>query len=218
MAEAASLNALNARAFDGDSPRRRILDAAITCVKRSGFHGASMHAICAAADMSPGALYRYFPSKEAIIEAIAAEEREANRRLLAHLKVETAIVEALIEMGLAWIREVTQTGGTALCAEVLAEAQRNPRIRDIFEKNLAEARDAIRDCLARAQANGEIDRTLDVDMTTTLLMAMGDGLVVRMPFERDMTPDRIEPALRDLIRRMLRPLPEVTACERKPLA
>ena len=170
-----------------------------------------MHAICAAADMSPGALYRYFPSKEAIIEAIAAEERESNRQLLAHLSVETNIVDALIDMGLAWIRDVTQNGGTALCAEVLSEAQRNPRIRDIFEKNLAEVRDAIRDCLARAQASGEIDPALDVDLTTTLLMAMGDGLVVRMPFERDMTPDRIEPALRDLVHRMLRPIPVSTA-------
>jgi AcrR family transcriptional regulator len=190
---------------DSDTPRRRILDAAITCVKRSGFHGASMHAICAAADMSPGALYRYFPSKEAIIEAIAAEERESNRQLLAHLSVETGIVDALIDMGLAWIREVTQRSGTALCAEVLAEAQRNPRIRDIFERNLAEVRDAIRDALTRAQAAGEIDPALDVGMTTTLLMAMGDGLVVRMPFERDMTPERIAPALRDLVQRMLRP-------------
>ena len=174
-----------------------------------------MHAICAAADMSPGALYRYFPSKEAIIEAIAAEERESNRQLLAHLSVETNIVNALIDMGLAWIRDVTQNGGTALCAEVLSEAQRNPRIRDIFEKNLAEVRDAIRDCLARAQASGEIDPALDVDLTTTLLMAMGDGLVVRMPFERDMTPDRIEPALRDLVHRMLRPIP-VSAAGKSP--
>ncbi|KAB2845861.1 MAG: TetR family transcriptional regulator [Hyphomicrobiaceae bacterium] len=166
-----------------------------------------MHAICAAADMSPGALYRYFPSKEAIIEAIAAEERENNRRLLAYIAVEKGIVEALIDTGIAWIREVTQTGGTALCAEVLAEAQRNPRIRDIFEKNLVEVREAIRDALARAQANGEIDPVLDVNITTTFLMAMGDGLVVRMPFEPDMTPDRIEPALRDIVHRMLRPWP-----------
>ena len=34
-----------------------------------------MQEICAEAGMSPGALYRYFPSKVAIIAAIAEAER-----------------------------------------------------------------------------------------------------------------------------------------------
>ena len=48
-------------------PRRRILDAAASCFTRLGFHGASMQEICAAAEMSPGALYRYFPSKDQLL-------------------------------------------------------------------------------------------------------------------------------------------------------
>ena len=50
--------------------RLEILDAAQRCFARSGFHGASMQEICAEADMSPGNLYRYFPSKEALIAGI----------------------------------------------------------------------------------------------------------------------------------------------------
>ena len=46
--------------------RAEILAAAQRCFVRSGFHGASMQEICAEAGMSPGNLYRYFPSKEAI--------------------------------------------------------------------------------------------------------------------------------------------------------
>ena len=55
--------------------RKRILDAAMVCFGRDGFHGASMQKICAEAGMSPGALYRYFPSKESIIAAIVEGER-----------------------------------------------------------------------------------------------------------------------------------------------
>ena len=47
--------------------RNEILEAAQRCFVRSGFHHASMQDICAEAGMSPGKLYRYFPSKEAII-------------------------------------------------------------------------------------------------------------------------------------------------------
>ena len=51
--------------------RAEILAAAQRCFVRSGFHGASMQDICAEAGMSPGNLYRYFPSKEALIAGIA---------------------------------------------------------------------------------------------------------------------------------------------------
>ena len=50
--------------------RMEILDAAQRCFARSGFHGASMQEICAEAGMSPGNLYRYFPSKEALIASM----------------------------------------------------------------------------------------------------------------------------------------------------
>src|SRR4051795_9152425 len=52
-----------------------ILAAAQRCFARSGFHGASMQEICAEAGMSPGNLYRYFRSKEALIAGIAERDR-----------------------------------------------------------------------------------------------------------------------------------------------
>ena len=61
--------------------RSAILDAAERCFAQSGFHQASMHDICVAAGMSPGNLYRYFASKEAIIAGIAvlANQRKKKR-------------------------------------------------------------------------------------------------------------------------------------------
>src|SRR4051794_10735974 len=55
--------------------RTEILVAAQRCFVRSGFHGASMQDICAEADMTPGSLSRYFPSKEALIAGIAERDR-----------------------------------------------------------------------------------------------------------------------------------------------
>ena len=55
--------------------RDEILAAAARCFVRSGFHGASMQDICTEAGMSPGNLYRYFPSKEALIAGIAERDR-----------------------------------------------------------------------------------------------------------------------------------------------
>src|SRR5882672_7668687 len=55
--------------------RTEILDAAERCFARSGFHRASMQDICGEAGMSPGNLYRYFPSKEALIAGICERNR-----------------------------------------------------------------------------------------------------------------------------------------------
>src|SRR5581483_8988259 len=59
--------------------RDQIVEAARDCVVRHGFHGTSMGQIAAAANMSVGQIYRYFPSKEAIVHAIVeriVEQRE----------------------------------------------------------------------------------------------------------------------------------------------
>lgn len=186
-------------------PRERILLAAMHCFASKGFHGTSMQEICAQAEMSPGALYRYFPSKDAIIAAIAERERENNRHFFQRLDVHENILETLMDTGFAWMRDVSGRQAAALCIEVLAEAHRNPSIREIFQRNLEEARAALRATMARAQANGEIERTLDLDVAVTVFMALGDGLLARIPLEPHMAPDRIEPGLRLLLRRMLQP-------------
>jgi AcrR family transcriptional regulator len=50
--------------------RGQIVSAAQNCVVRHGFHAASMGQIATEAQMSVGQIYRYFPSKEAIVHAI----------------------------------------------------------------------------------------------------------------------------------------------------
>ena len=56
--------------------RTRILDAAEQCFARNGFHRTTMQHICREAGVSAGALYLYFPSKEALIEGISLRSRE----------------------------------------------------------------------------------------------------------------------------------------------
>ena len=49
--------------------RQQIIDAAYRCFARKGFHQATMRDIYAEANLSPGAVYHYFDSKDAIIQA-----------------------------------------------------------------------------------------------------------------------------------------------------
>ena len=53
--------------------RAEILAAARRCFVRNGFHRTSMQDVFAEAELSAGAVYRYFPKKEDLIAGVAAE-------------------------------------------------------------------------------------------------------------------------------------------------
>jgi AcrR family transcriptional regulator len=56
-----------------DRRREQIIAAARECFAKDGFHDTSMQDIFRAAGLSAGAVYRYFPSKNSLIMAIAEE-------------------------------------------------------------------------------------------------------------------------------------------------
>jgi len=81
-----SVNAMaRAPAVDPDTRRREILVAAHRCFARSGFRDTTMQDIAEEVGLSVGALYRYFPGKDALIEALASWGRTQKSRLLGRL-------------------------------------------------------------------------------------------------------------------------------------
>ena len=68
--------ALRALAEESTAERRRlILDAAERSFTRAGFHRTTMQDVAAEAGMSPGNLYRYFPSKDALVAGLCERDR-----------------------------------------------------------------------------------------------------------------------------------------------
>ena len=53
--------------------RRRILDAARTCLERNGYHDVTTREVVAEAGLSTGTFYNYFPSKEHLYAALAED-------------------------------------------------------------------------------------------------------------------------------------------------
>jgi AcrR family transcriptional regulator len=68
-----------------EARRQQILAAAARCFSERGFHATTMRAICREAGLSAGAVYTWFPSKTAIIEALGQLGLERNRNARAHL-------------------------------------------------------------------------------------------------------------------------------------
>jgi AcrR family transcriptional regulator len=186
-------------------PRRRILDAAAQCFTRLGFHGASMQEICAAAEMSPGALYRYFPSKEAIIIAIVEEERAARASLLSHLETAPSFIAGMIAMGQAHFSSEVPMLCAELGPEISAEAARNPVLKAKFDEVEAEMNDAFRAGIEAGKARGEIDPKIDTDLALLMINIIGDGVMLRSQMSPELPLGTLMPALGELIGRMLAP-------------
>src|SRR5690348_5154878 len=61
------------RTHRGDAARKRLYDVAIRQIAEHGYEGTTLREIAKAADVSPGLLYRYFPSKSAVVMALHDE-------------------------------------------------------------------------------------------------------------------------------------------------
>jgi AcrR family transcriptional regulator len=168
-----------------EAQRQRIMEAARTVFARSGFHGASIQEIRAEAGMSAGNLYRYFPSKEAIIAEIAEADRVHIAEMFDHLDRVEDPIAGLMALGQHFLDEMCDPKGSAMCAEIMAESIRNPEIRRMFERNMEIVRGGIARALVRGVQTGQVDPALDLDMAVRLIVAFGDGVALH----RALAPD-----------------------------
>jgi TetR/AcrR family transcriptional regulator, repressor for uid operon len=188
-----------------EDQRRRILDAAIKAFAHGGFHATGMQAVCAEAGMSPGALYRYFPSKEAIIEAIVERDRADIPGQLAPLLKAENVVDALIESAHQFLVGNLKPESLPLFPELYAEAFRNPAIREITMRCDEMVGDIIVRVVERGMAMGQIDPSLDPREAVRFLMAATDGVLMRLLIEPDGELEGLMPMYERSVRRFLAP-------------
>src|ERR1700686_5937898 len=83
--------------IESSSPDRRsqILDAALVCFAKRGFHQVSMHDISTEAGISVGLIYRYFQNKEAVISAMADRHKQEIQEILKRAQQASGLLESL---------------------------------------------------------------------------------------------------------------------------
>jgi TetR/AcrR family transcriptional repressor of uid operon len=186
--------------------RAEILAAAQRCFVRKGFHGASMQDICAEAGMSPGNLYRYFRSKEALMAGIAERDRAEVGQQFASADLSHglfAVLEGMAHHHFA----VRPTEQVLLCTEVMAEARRNPEIARISASFDADVKKWILELLRAAVERGDVPKDVDLEAAVTMLMIIADGVWWRRALDPDFDPASVVPLFMDITRHMLRSRP-----------
>jgi AcrR family transcriptional regulator len=182
--------------------RTEILDAAERCFARAGFHRASMQDICGEAAMSPGNLYRYFPSKEALIAGIC--ERNRTDAVASFALVDSAPDFFAGLAGLARHHLVDRTDAeVGLCAEIMAESRRHPDIAKLYQGIEHDIKERIAALLRNAAERGEIRGDLDVDAAATVLMVLGDGMSWRRSVDPAFDAEGALPLILEMIHCLL---------------
>ena len=186
--------------------RRQIMDAAIACFRRRGFHQATMAEICAEAEISAGALYRYFSSKADISGAIAEDKRGESDEAFMRASEEQGFIPAICLAARAFFEKFADGDG-ALIAEIMAEAIRDDAVSvPLRTTDGASVRIFIR-AVTAAQARGEIDATLDPEIATNTLFATLEGIGLRRAFCRETNVEAALLQFRALAERYLEPRP-----------
>lgn len=192
-----------------DRRRRRILDAAASCFAGRGFHASTMQDIAAAAGMSPGNLYRYFESKDAVVVGLAARDRDDMATDLQTMETIADPVDGFrVSMRKHLVDESRECA--ALSLEIWAEATRNSTFATICEDFERVIVAGIGDLVRRKQALGMIASSVDPVGFARLAYTLADGLFVRRAISANFDAERVieyAAAVIDAVARGLVPLP-----------
>lgn len=183
--------------------RRQILDAARRCFARNGFHATSMQDIFREAGLSAGAVYRYFPGKNAIIATIA---EETVSQVLAEID-EIARVDPLppleetIERVLTVVDNHTGPEGTArIGLQVWGESMRDPALAALVSDIYRSMRSRFVDVARRAQATGQAPADADPADLGAVLFGLVPAYIVQRLLLGDVSPRSYQAGVRALLR------------------
>lgn len=167
--------------------RKQILDAAADCFARQGFHGTSMQDIFQVSGLSAGAVYRYFPSKTALIREIAEDALAVTGTALDRAIAEAAGGRGLPAVSIAdALTSVVTTLGTDRLAKVRpvivhiwAEASGDPELAELSADLLGQVTNRIERLLELHAEAGRLPPGTATAALARLILATMQGYIVQ---------------------------------------
>src|SRR4051794_22621267 len=159
--------------------RTQILEAAMVCFAKRGFHQASVHDISAEAGISVGLIYRYFENKEAVIAAMADRHKKEIQAVLERAREAPTLLEALEILFTAHCCENSPKVQSAFVVDLYAEASRNPQIADLVRDVLQTAMDGVTELISRSPEARRAAHGLAPQEISELIFAVARGMLMR---------------------------------------
>ncbi len=182
--------------------RQQIIDAAYRCFARKGFHQATMRDIYAEANLSPGAVYHYFDSKDAIIQASFEFDYERSLALFDAALLRDDPLQALHELvGFFFqgLEGAAALGASRVNVQGWGEALVNPPLLETVRRVLNNYLDALTQLIRKAQTAGQIDPSLDPQAVGRILLSLYYGLELQKALDSAISFEPYTRAIKTLL-------------------
>ncbi len=180
--------------------KAEILAAAQACFVRKGFHNTTMQDICRQASMSIGNIYRYYESKELIIEAFANEELQWMTTAISDVPSSPNMLQAIVDTAYWTATTLMEEEQSELIAELYAESGRNPRINAIYSRFNKRLGEEICATLKELERNNLLRPLHDKHCIANLLISLVDGMLLQKIINPDFDMTAMRPVLETMVR------------------
>ena len=183
--------------------RQQILDAARRCFARQGFYETSMQDVFREAGLSAGAVYRYFKSKDELVQAISASVFD---------RMAAAIEGALAEEPVPGLDEIAarlaaaaqelsgEDGPARVAPPAWAAALHNPALATTVRGILGPLRAGWVKAVQRMRDDRRLPPGADADAAGAVLFALLPGFLLQHLILGDTDAATLQRGLRQLLR------------------
>lgn len=155
--------------------------------------------------MSPGALYVYFDSKEALIAGLVERDRAEFALRFAEMAAAPDFLQALDGLSQHYFFE-DPVEKQRVAIDMGVESTRNTRIADIYRPVDCFCRESFESLFQRLLDEGRIAPEADIPTIARVFQVMGDGLFWRRAIDPDFDASKVLPVMTALVAKMLNPV------------
>ncbi len=167
-----------------DARMTELLDSVRGVFAAKGFDRASMQDLAQAAGMSAGNFYRYFPSKDAIIETMVERDIDYIRAKFA-LLMQAPEPMPLLRAGLEEQLDLDDCDEGAIWAEILAAAKRRVEVGALFDRLEQMITGFLVELFGKVRGIGRAEAETRYRAHATLIFMLIQGVKMRRKLDDD---------------------------------
>lgn len=145
-----------------------------------------MEDIIRESNLSVGAIYSYFQSKDQIIETLANERHDREKQLIQQALTRenwTECLHLLVKNFCESLEDPTERKERRLGIHLWAEALCSPKVLRLIRRGINQPVELLSRAIAKAQADGRVRREIEPDAAARVLIAVFHGFILQQAWD-----------------------------------
>lgn len=165
----------------GERTRQHFIEVSANLFNRKGYAGTAVSEILEATGYSKGALYRTFPSKDALsLEAFKHNLDKLRRGLVQHIQAEKSAIDQLLAIPNFYIKvsiEQLVPGGCPILNTAIEVDDTHPKMNEMVKKAFLNWKNLILEIIEDGKSTKEFKQELDAHEMAFYIIATIEGSI-----------------------------------------